>query len=87
MIFDHSVSKIYENVFDQHLSTSSIKSLDATERRLLREVCEEDAGYFHLIENLISLQESKALMISRYGLHNDLEKRIEEFVNQTGYEN
>lgn len=87
MIFDHSVSKIYENVFDQHLSTSSIKSLDATERRLLREVCEEDAGYFHLIENLISLQESKALMISRYGLHNDLEKRIEEFVNQTGHEN
>lgn len=87
MIFDYSVSKIYEEVFKQELSTSSIKSLDATERRLLKEVCGDDVSYYHLIDNLISLQESKALLISRYGLHNDLEKRLEEFINQMDHAN
>jgi len=31
---------------------------------------------------LIALQETKTLMISKYGLHNDVEKRIENFVNE-----
>jgi len=47
-------------------------------------VCSEDPSYFSLIDNLISLQESKTLMISKYGLNNDLEKRIEEFAIPKG---
>lgn len=83
MNFEHNVSSIYQEVFGEALSTNNIKSLDNTERRLLKEVCSEEPEYFGLIDNLISLQESKTLMISKYGLHNDLEKRIEEFVNPT----
>lgn len=81
MIFDHSVSEIYQAVYGRELRTNNIKTLDNTERRLLQEVCEDEPEYYHLIDNLIALQESKTLMITKYGLHNDLEKRIEEFVN------
>jgi len=84
MNFDYSVSKIYQEVFGKDLHSNSMKSLDHTERRLLKEVCSEDPSYFSLIDNLISLQESKTLMISKYGLNNDLEKRIEEFAIPKG---
>jgi DNA sulfur modification protein DndC len=80
MNFDHHVSDIYQGVYGQDLNTNNMKALDHTERRLLKEVCKEDPSYFSLIDNLIALQESKTLMISKYGLNNDLEKRIEEFV-------
>ena len=81
MNFDYNVSEIYQTVYNRELNTSNMKSLDYTERRLLKEVCSETPKYYSLIDNLISLQESKTLMISKYGLNNDLEKRIEEFVN------
>mgnify|MGYP003349592423 CR=1 FL=1 len=80
MNFDYNVSDIYQEVYGQDLNTNNMKALDNTERRLLKEVCEEDPSYFSLIDNLIALQESKTLIISKYGLNNDLEKRIEEFV-------
>lgn len=82
LIFDYSVGEIYKEVFGREISTSNIKSLDITERRILKEICEDDASYYHLIDQLISLQESKTLMLSRYGLHNDVERRIEKFVNE-----
>ena len=75
---------IYKEIFNKDISTNNIKSLDDTERRILKDVCEEEPGYYHLIDNLIALQETKTLMISKYGLHNDVEKRIESFVNENG---
>lgn len=82
LIFDYHVGDIYRQVYNKEISTNNIKSLDETERRILKDVCKEDVSYYHLIDNLITLQESKTLMISRYGLHNDVENRIESFVNE-----
>jgi DNA sulfur modification protein DndC len=79
--FDFSVGDLYKKIFNKDISTNNIKTLDDTERRIVKEVCKEDVSYYHLIDNLISLQETKTLMISKYGLHNDVEKRIESFVN------
>ena len=80
--FDKTVGKLYKEIYNKEISTNNIKSLDDTERRILREVCEDDNEYYHLIDNLIALQETKTLMLSKYGLHNDVEKRIESFVNE-----
>ena len=79
-IFDRNVADIYREIYKKEISTNNIKSLGRTERRILKEVCEESTEYYHLIDNLISLQESKTLLISKYGLHNDVEKRIDAFV-------
>lgn len=82
MIFDHNVSEIYKSIYKKEISTNNIKALDDTERRILKDICEDDVSYYHLIDNLITLQESKTLMLSKYGLHNDVENRIENFVKE-----
>lgn len=71
-----------QGFFAAGISTNNIKSLDDSVLRILKDVCEEEPGYYHLTGNLIALQETKTVMISKYGLHNDVEKRIESFVNQ-----
>lgn len=83
LIFDFHVGDIYKEVYGKEISTNNIKSLDETERRILKDICSEDISYYHLIDNLITLQETKTLMISKYGLHNDVENRIESFVNNS----
>lgn len=82
-IFDLSVGELYKEIFNKEISTNNIKTLDDTERRILRDVCKDEPDYYQLIDNLIALQETKTLMISKYGLHNDVEKRIESFVNES----
>lgn len=80
--FDRTVGELYNEIYNKDISTSNIKTLNDTERRILREICKDDPKYFYLIDNLISLQETKTLMISKYGIHNDLENRIESFVKE-----
>jgi len=80
MIFDWNVGNIYKKIYNKNISTNNIKSLSETERRILKEVCEDDSNYYNLIDNLISLQETKSLMLSKYGLHNDVENRIDSFI-------
>jgi DNA sulfur modification protein DndC len=80
--FDYAVGDIYRKIYNKDISTNNIKSLDDTERRILKDVCKDEVSFYHLIDNLITLQETKTLMISKYGLHNDVENRIESFVNE-----
>ncbi|MFV8282566.1 DNA phosphorothioation system sulfurtransferase DndC [Christiangramia marina] len=83
MIFDWNVGQIYREVYGKDISTTNINSLNQTENRILKEVCEDEMEYFDLIDNLISIQETKNLMLSKYGLHNDVERRIEAFLKET----
>ena len=81
-IFEYHIGKIYKEIYQRDLSTNSINSLGQTERRILKDVCQDNPKYFHLIDNLLELQQSRSLLISKYGIHNDLEKQIERFVNE-----
>ena len=80
--FDKHVGQIYRDIYHTDISTNNMKNLGHTERRILKEVCEDQPEYYNLIDNLIALQESKTLLITKYGLHNDVENRIEKFVNE-----
>ncbi|MGI9580364.1 DNA phosphorothioation system sulfurtransferase DndC [Chryseobacterium sp. RRHN12] len=79
MYFDHTVSEAYKQIYGRDISTNNIKTLDHTEKRIIQEVCKDDMNYYDLIDNLISLQETKTLLITKYGLHNDIERRIGKF--------
>ncbi|SFW76636.1 DNA sulfur modification protein DndC [Sinomicrobium oceani] len=79
LYFDHTVGQLYNEIYGKEISTNNIKILDNTEKRIIKEVCEGDMKYYNLIGNLIDLQETKTLMITKYGLHNDIERRIEAF--------
>ncbi|QHI36745.1 hypothetical protein IMCC3317_21150 [Kordia antarctica] len=87
LYFDKNVGDLYRGIFGKDISTNNSASLNNTETRILKEICEDDMGYFHLIDNLLSLQETKTLMVSKYGLHNDIENRIERFVTSRENEN
>ena len=87
LYFEHNVGELYREIFDKDLSTNNSKALNNTEKRILKEVCEDDLSYYHLIDNLIAIQETKTLLVTKYGLHNDIERRIERFVNPKQYEN
>jgi len=76
LYFDKNVGDLYREIYNKDISTSNLQSFNNTERRILKEVCEDDVSYYHLIDNLISLQETKTLMVTKYGLHNDIENRI-----------
>ena len=80
MIFDYNVGQIYREIYHKDISTENINDLDATERRILKEICAEDHNYYSLIDNLLDLQQTKSLLLSKYGLHNDIERRINSFV-------
>lgn len=77
--FDITVGDIYKEIYGKDINTNNIKTLDHAEKRIIREVCEDDIEFYNLIDNLISLQETKTLLITKYGLHNDIERRIEKF--------
>lgn len=81
--FDSHVGEIYRKVYNKNLSTNSMKSLSQTERRLLKEICNDNPKYYQLIDNLIDLQESKSLLISKHGLNSDVERQIERFVTES----
>jgi DNA sulfur modification protein DndC len=81
LYFDHTVGELYKSIYHKDISTANIQTFNQTESRIIREVCEKEPEYYNLISNLIELQQTKTLMITKYGLHNDLEKRIEKFAN------
>ncbi|WP_343637796.1 DNA phosphorothioation system sulfurtransferase DndC [Fluviicola sp.] len=81
-IFEYNVGNLYREIYNKEIETNTIHALDATERRIVKEVCGDEPEYYGLIDNLITLQKTKSLLISKYGLHNDVENRIETFVKE-----
>ena len=81
LFFDKNISELYKDIYGKNAIAGSLRSIGALEKRILREECEEDVYMKDLIENLLSVQETKSLLISNYGLNNDLEKVIESKIN------
>lgn len=80
LFFDQTVADIYKNVFNVDFNQNNLKGLSSIEKGILTEVCSDEPEYVELIDQLIALQESKSLMISKHGLNNDIERRISQFV-------
>ena len=59
--FDRHVGEIYREIYDKDFMRNNIKSLGQTERRIMQEVCDDKPEYYHLIDNLLEIQESKTL--------------------------
>lgn len=80
-IFEHEVARIYNGIFDSKfvLSDSAARRLQR-EKEILRESCEDDE-HFKLINDLLSLQKNKILLMNNRGLQKDLENRLEQFLD------
>ena len=84
LFFDKNISELYREIYGRNAVAGSLRSIGALEKRILNEECKNDDSMQGLIENLLSVQETKSLLISNYGLNNDLEKVIESQINIEG---
>ena len=80
--FDKSVSNLYEEIYGDDIYSNNFKTISSLEKSILREECKEDKAMYKLIENLIAVQQTKSLLVSNYGLNNDLEKVLESQIDQ-----
>lgn len=81
LIFNKNISELYREVYGRNAVAGNFRSIGALEKRIVNEECENDSNMVGLIENLLSVQETKSLLISNHGLNNDLEKVIESQIN------
>lgn len=85
-IFDYKVGEIFSKIYGRNIDTENANIESSTEKRLLKSVCTANEKDFELINNLLSLQHSKTLLLTNYGLQNDIENRIERFVKEESHE-
>ena len=81
-IFDFKVGEIFAKIYGRDIETENANIKNSIEKRLLKSVCENNEKDFELINNLLTLQHSKTLLLTNYGLQNDIEKQIENFVKE-----
>ncbi len=80
--FEKSVSELYKEIYQDDIYNNNFKSISSVEKSILKEECQDDTAMYRLIENLISVQQTKSLLVSNYGLNNDLEKVLESQIDQ-----
>ena len=76
--FTPKVTEIYNEVYDRSMP---FQSLQYQERLLLEEICGQNIDDYNLINDLVSLQKSKTLLMNNNGLQGDIEKRLDNYLN------
>ena len=74
--FEPTVSDIYNKVYGYELDLGDINQSVIKEKELLKDVCHDEPEYFNLINDLLTLQKTKVLLMKNRGLQKDLEERI-----------
>jgi len=78
-LFNVKASDIYNKIYGTKLSFENISDKDFKEKELLKESCNNRAD-FNLINELLTLQKSKTILMNSRGLQNDFENRIEQYL-------
>ncbi len=81
--FKTKVSDIYNKVYKTQLDMSKHDEKFKKEADLLKKSCKKEPGDFDLIQDLLALQKTKTLMIRKRGLQNDIENRLEQFLDES----
>jgi len=83
-IFEYSVSDLYKEVYKKEFAfKDKINKALAKEKEMLLESCGNDEEQYKLINELLTLQKSKTILMNRWGLHKDLENKLDEFIEPT----
>jgi DNA sulfur modification protein DndC len=78
-IFDFKVSEIFSNVYGRKISVDKMKF---KEKIILEDICKNNPKDYQLINDLLSLQKSKTILMNNYGLQTDLENRLMSFAKE-----
>ena len=81
-IFNHNVAGIYSKVFGKTIELKGSDEKIIEEKNMLKECCQNNEEDFTLINELLSLQKSRTILMNNRGLQNDLENRLEQYVKE-----
>ena len=77
--FTPKVTDIYNEVYNR---TMPFENMQYQERLILEKVCKDAPDDYHLINDLVSLQKSKTILMNNNGLQGDIERRLDNFINE-----
>ena len=77
--FAPKVTDIYNEVYQRNMP---LGNMQYQERLILEKVCAEHPEDYQLINDLVSLQKSKTILMNNNGLQGDIEKRLDNYLNQ-----
>lgn len=77
-LFNFKVAEIYNKVYGKQMVFTEINSTVIKEQELLKEACKDHPSDVNLINDLLTLQKSKTILMKSRGLQNDLEIRLEQ---------
>lgn len=82
MNFKTRVSDIYNKIYKTNLDMSKQEEKFKEETELLSKSCKLEPKDVELIQDLLALQKTKTLMIRKRGLLDDIENRLEQFIEE-----
>jgi len=82
LFFKTKVSDIYNRIYKTKLDMSKQEEKFKEESDLLRTSCKQEPKDVELIQGLLALQKTKTLKIRKHGLLDDIENRLEQFIEQ-----
>lgn len=81
-LFRYKVSEIYNRIYKKDLAMGDHEEKKKKEEELLRKSCNDNEQDFHLIQDLLKLQKTKTLMKNKRGMQEDIQLRIDKFLNE-----
>lgn len=82
LFFKTRVSDIYNRIYKTKLDMSKQEEKFKEESDLLRKSCKQEPKDVELIQDLLALQKTKTLMMRKRGLLDDIENRLEQFIEK-----
>ena len=76
--FSPKVTDVYNEVYKRDMP---LENMQYQERLILENVCKGHPEDYHLINDLVSLQKSKTILMNNNGLQGDIEKRLDNYLN------
>ncbi|GGE18159.1 DNA phosphorothioation system sulfurtransferase DndC [Sphingobacterium cellulitidis] len=80
-IFNYKVANIYNSIYGTSISLEGAENEKLLrEKEMLKEACGDNKEDFQLINELLTLQKSRTILMNSRGLQTDLENRLKQFV-------
>lgn len=81
--FDTKVSQIYNRIFKTHINMGKQEDKVKQEIEILKKTCKEEPRDIKLIQELLTLQKTKILLLRKRGLQADIENLLNNFIKET----
>lgn len=81
--FDTKVSQIYNRIFKTHINMGKQEDKVKQEIEILKKTCKEEPRDIKLIQDLLTLQKTKILLLRKRGLQADMENLLNNFIKET----